>query len=140
MAIYDQRNNHHHHHQQQQQQPKQRIEQEQLKTKQQHHRHRRCYNSDQKNLIQNYMDDHYSENIKEQIMKSKSVLKKRRKTFNVYGVICNNNVQYCLLVVFCFLLPKFIECQFQYPHDPRFYSREGDHNYHWPNPGDPEYR
>lgn len=24
--------------------------------------------------------------------------------------------------------------------DPRFYSREGDFNYKWPNPGDPEYR
>lgn len=24
--------------------------------------------------------------------------------------------------------------------DPRFYSREGDYNYKWPNPGDPEYR
>lgn len=24
--------------------------------------------------------------------------------------------------------------------DPRFYSREGDYSYQWPNPGDPEYR
>lgn len=24
--------------------------------------------------------------------------------------------------------------------DPRFYSREGDYNYKWPNPGDPDYR
>lgn len=26
------------------------------------------------------------------------------------------------------------------PRDPRWYSREGDFNYKWPNPGDPEYR
>lgn len=24
--------------------------------------------------------------------------------------------------------------------DPRFYSREGDRNFKWPNPGDPDYR
>lgn len=24
--------------------------------------------------------------------------------------------------------------------DPRFYSREGDYNFKWPNPGDPDYR
>lgn len=23
--------------------------------------------------------------------------------------------------------------------DPRFYSREGDFNFKWPNPGDPDY-
>lgn len=30
--------------------------------------------------------------------------------------------------------------QYHTTRDPRWYSREGDYNYHLPNPGDPDYR
>ena len=45
----------------------------------------------------------------------------------------------CFIVVsFCILVP--ISYGQLVTRDPRFYSREGDFNYKWPNPGDPEYR
>lgn len=72
-------------------------------------------------------------NQKNQIFKSKSVLKKRKFA----GTFCEVNYWHiCLVLSF---LPCFIKCQ--YPtRDPRWYSREGEYGYHWPNPGDPEYR
>lgn len=138
MAIYDQQNrkqqNHHHHHRSQHhhQQQKQQSKQN----------HRKLYN-DQINtqclkLREIFFDDHCSENIKEQIMKSKSILKKRRKVLQFNGAI--QSLQYCMFIVFCFLLPRLIECQYSPHQDPRYYNREGDYSYHWPNPGDPEYR
>lgn len=142
MAIYDQQNRkqqyHHDHHHRQQQQHHQQQRREQQRQKQIHRKlHNDQINIQCLKLKENILDDHYSENIKEQIMKSKSILKKRRKMLHFNGAI--QNLQYCVLIVFCFLLPSYIQCQYT-PHDPRFYSREGDYNYHWPNPGDPEYR
>lgn len=139
MAIYDQQNGkqqkhrqHRQHHQQQ------RNEQQSAHLKQ---KQRKLYNDQisvhSLKLRENFLDDHFSENIKEQIMKSKSILKKRRKVARINGAV--QSLQYCMLIVFCVLLPRIIECQYT-PHDPRFYSREGDYNYHSPNPGDPEYR
>ncbi|XP_055307526.1 neuroligin-like protein glit-1 [Sitodiplosis mosellana] len=44
-----------------------------------------------------------------------------------------------MLCVVFLALPYLCECQ--YPtRDPRWYRREGDYKYQWPNPGDPEYR
>lgn len=84
-------------------------------------------------------DDHINNDSKlhsdTQIRKSKSVLKKRKHILNDGGV-----GNWMMLCVWCFsILPSVIECQFT-PRDPRWYSREGDYNYHWPSPGDPEYR
>lgn len=65
------------------------------------------------------------------IFKCKSVLKKRKciqKTWHKW-MLCS------LLLA----MPYLCDCQFE-PRDPRWYSREGDFNYQWPNPGDPEYR
>lgn len=72
-------------------------------------------------------------NQKNQIFKSKSVLKKRK---SLWTQIECNKWNFCLVFL---TLPCLIKCQ--YPtRDPRWYSREGDYNYQWPNPGDPEYR
>lgn len=50
------------------------------------------------------------------------------KRMSQMGIVC----------VLCVLLP--IAYGQMVTRDPRFYSREGDLNYQWPNPGDPEYR
>lgn len=69
-------------------------------------------------------------NKKEQIFKSKSILKKRKYAWT------HSEWHICLVFL---ILPSLINCQFP-TRDPRWYSREGDYNYQWPNPGDPEYR
>lgn len=54
----------------------------------------------------------------------------------------NKMEKQCLLLVLsvCIIcLPAITNGQ-AVTRDPRFYSREGDYNYKWPNPGDPEYR
>lgn len=57
---------------------------------------------------------------------------KRKKVF----VRVNKISWFCTIVIA--LLPIVVG---QYStRDPRFYSREGDFNYKWPNPGDPDYR
>lgn len=57
---------------------------------------------------------------------------KRKKS-----VLAVNQTMWCCAIVIA-LLPIIVG---QYStRDPRFYSREGDFNYKWPNPGDPDYR
>lgn len=57
---------------------------------------------------------------------------KRKKMF----ITVNRISWFCTIVIV--LLPIVVG---QYTtRDPRFYSREGDFNYKWPNPGDPDYR
>ncbi|XP_038110075.1 cholinesterase isoform X1 [Culex quinquefasciatus] len=41
-----------------------------------------------------------------------------------------------ILLIFC----TVVHGQYYTTRDPRWYSREGDYNYHLPNPGDPDYR
>lgn len=72
---------------------------------------------------------------RKKMFKCKSVLKKRK---------CIQTIEFhswhkWMLCTALFALPYLCECQFE-PRDPRWYSREGDFNYKWPNPGDPEYR
>lgn len=77
------------------------------------------------------IDDNRRSDKRKQILKSKSVLKKRK-----YRKFCDG--QWTTIFMLCFaVLPCLIECQFS-TRDPRWYSREGE--YPWPNPGDPEYR
>lgn len=58
---------------------------------------------------------------------------KRKKSVNLIV----NRFTWCCTIVIA-LLPITVG---QYStRDPRFYSREGDFNYKWPNPGDPDYR
>lgn len=79
-------------------------------------------------------------NDKKQIFKSKSVLKKRKYRQNdviVSGLPSIAN-RWCIFLVLL-ILPYLCECQWT-TRDPRWYSREGDYNYRWPDPGDPEYR
>lgn len=71
---------------------------------------------------------------RKQIFKSKSVLKKRKLTRTI-----RLNLHKWIFCATFFALPYLSECQFP-TRDPRWYSREGDYNYQWPNPGDPEYR
>lgn len=71
---------------------------------------------------------------RKQIFKSKSVLKKRK---NVWNFIEKH--RWCISLVFL-TLPYLSECQLYPTRDPRWYSREGDYNYHWPSPGDSDYR
>lgn len=47
---------------------------------------------------------------------------------------------YCAFVIVLFVLPMLASCQFFSTRDPRYYNREGDFHYRWPNPGDPDYR
>lgn len=47
---------------------------------------------------------------------------------------------YCAFVIFMFVLPNMTAGQFFSTRDPRYYNREGDFHYRWPNPGDPDYR
>lgn len=78
-------------------------------------------------------DNNLRSGKRKQILKSKSVLKKRKNHFVDGG-------KWPSIFVLCFaVLPCMIECQYS-TRDPRWYSREGDYNYQWPNPGDPEYR
>lgn len=45
---------------------------------------------------------------------------------------------YVTVVIFGFILgTNSAEAQTR---DPKFYSREGDRSWPWPNPGDPDYR
>lgn len=74
-------------------------------------------------------------NQKEQIFKSKSILKKRKFTWTI-----SESHQWFTICLAFSILPCMIECQLYPTRDPRWYSREGDYNYQWPNPGDPEYR
>lgn len=55
---------------------------------------------------------------------------KRKKVQNIliYSSVC---------VIFLWI--PFVSSQWT-TRDPRWYSREGDFKYKWPNPGDPEYR
>lgn len=81
-----------------------------------------------------YYDKRAINHRRTQILKCKSVLKKRK--FNRITPIYWHNWLFSVLFL---ILPYLCECQ--YPtRDPRWYSREGDYNYQWPNPGDPEYR
>lgn len=86
-------------------------------------------------------------NQRKQIFKSKSVLKKRKSSLQLWprdsGVFVgfpSLSHRWCIFLVLL-LLPYLSECQYS-TRDPRWYSREGDYNYgyQWPNPGDPEYR
>lgn len=73
-------------------------------------------------------DQYFNEVINEQPTKGF-----KRKT-SVFAV--NQSMWWCAIVIA--LLPIIVG---QYStRDPRFYSREGDFNYKWPNPGDPDYR
>lgn len=77
-------------------------------------------------------DSNLRSDKRKQILKSKSVLKKRKN--------CFGDGNWTTTFILCLAaLPCMIECQFS-TRDPRWYSREGDYNYQWPNPGDPEYR
>lgn len=59
--------------------------------------------------------------------------KRKKRDLIVLGVCC-------AVAVFLWL-PSNVNGQLLLStRDPRFYSREGDYNYQWPNPGDPEYR
>lgn len=71
---------------------------------------------------------------RKQIFKCKSVLKKRK-----CGQSAHISRHEWILFLMCLTLPYLSKCQYS-THDPRWYSREGDFNYQWPNPGDPEYR
>lgn len=73
---------------------------------------------------------------RDQIFKSKSVLKKRKAT-PASGA--PQLYLWCITVVL-FTLPYLSECELYPTRDPRWYSREGDYNYPWPNPGDTDYR
>lgn len=45
-------------------------------------------------------------------------------------------------VIILFVLPMLANGQISIfsTRDPRYYNREGDFHYRWPNPGDPDYR
>lgn len=58
---------------------------------------------------------------------------KRKKPY----AAVNQIIWFCTIVIA--LLPIAVG-QYGSTRDPRFYSREGDLNYKWPNPGDPDYR
>lgn len=73
---------------------------------------------------------------RKQIFKSKSVLKKRKNAWMLY---VEKHHRWCISLVFL-ILPYLCECQYYPTRDPRWYSREGDYNYQWPNPGDTDYR
>lgn len=76
-------------------------------------------------------NDNIRSDKRKQILKSKSVLKKRK--YRKFG-----DGEWMTIIMLCLAaLPCMIECQFP-TRDPRWYSREGE--YPWPNPGDPEYR
>lgn len=71
--------------------------------------------------------------------KMTSALGKRIKRTQVtFGIRMSQIGIVCVLCVLCVLVP--ITYGQMVTRDPRFYSREGDLNYQWPNPGDPEYR
>lgn len=53
-----------------------------------------------------------------------------------YDVIVNF---YIFSIVLCLSI-IIVNGQIYPTRDPRFYSREGDLSYKWPNPGDPDYR
>lgn len=73
-------------------------------------------------------DKYFSEMIHEQPTKG---FKRKKSVFAV------KRFTWCCTIVIA-LLPIVVG---QYStRDPRFYSREGDLNYKWPNPGDPDYR
>lgn len=78
---------------------------------------------------------------KQQISKCKSVLKKRKRRQPTKVIQCHIDGEYkwILCAFVALVLPYLCECQFT-TRDPRWYSREGDFNYQWPNPGDPDYR
>lgn len=57
---------------------------------------------------------------------------KRKKSFFIV-----NQMTLCCTIVIALLPIVFGQYSTR---DPRFYSREGDFNYKWPNPGDPDYR
>lgn len=72
---------------------------------------------------------------RDQIFKSKSVLKKRKTI-----VRDSNSMYFWCITIVLITLPYLSECQMYPTRDPRWYSREGDYNYLWPNPGDSDYR
>lgn len=67
-------------------------------------------------------------------MISEHTTKRFRRKKSVHLV---NEVIWCCTIVIA-LLP-IVAGQYT-TRDPRFYSREGDYSYKWPNPGDPDYR
>lgn len=72
---------------------------------------------------------------RDQIFKSKSVLKKRKTT-----IVSGSPHLFVGITLVLFTLPYLSECQLYPTRDPRWYSREGDYNFLWPNPGDTDYR
>lgn len=51
--------------------------------------------------------------------------------------------RHCIFVIFVLIvLPMLANGQISIfsTRDPRYYNREGDFHYRWPNPGDPDYR
>ncbi len=74
-------------------------------------------------------DKYFNKMINEQPTKG---FKRKKSTF-----VVNHQIAWCCTIVIA-LLPIVVG---QWTtRDPRFYSREGDYNYKWPNPGDPDYR
>lgn len=77
---------------------------------------------------------------RDQIFKSKSVLKKRKTIVAKVPAAKSHEMYLWCIAIVLFTLPYLSECQFYPTRDPRWYSREGDYNYPWPNPGDTDYR
>lgn len=89
----------------------------------------------------NHHDDRIAMNHqrKQQIFKCKSVLKKRKRQPAIQCRHIDKEYKWILCAFVVLILPYLCECQFT-TRDPRWYSRQGDFNYQWPNPGDPDYR
>lgn len=94
----------------------------------------RCNNTKVNNCFDRYrvygpkFDKYFNDTMQQQ---STKVFRRKKSFFPV------NEVIWCCTVLIA-LLPIAIG---QYTtRDPRFYSREGDYSYKWPNPGDPDYR
>lgn len=72
--------------------------------------------------------DHRTDRDQTPSMQTKRFAKRRKMLWN-----------YCAFVILV-LLPSLVSGQFWTTRDPRYYNREGDFHYKWPNPGDPDYR
>lgn len=76
-----------------------------------------------------------NDKIRTRTLKMKSVLKRRKYCW----LLIDNDLVLVLVCLLSIGLPFSVDGQFP-TRDPRWYSREGDYNQFWPNPGDPEYR
>lgn len=62
-----------------------------------------------------------------------------KQYFSYVQNVKNLNLSFIFLIFVTIVIPNSVSAQWT-TRDPRFYSREGVHDYYPPNPGDPDYR